>query len=618
MQNYEITNQHLLLMKFPFFSRIDYRIIIFIILMMLLPFLLFSAETKSDYLSGFTDMPLDSIGTDTSGIVVEYEIDSLDEAYPAIFSSVFFSLVSIPADSVYILATPDAQLDLGAGPGNAVQVLFPPYPIALSPHEIKVKPVDDAIYEGLHSGNISFEIVAEDPEYAVYSISDISYAIKDNDPLPGINFIYTVDTFLTEGLSGITMLLSLNSIPEDTVFITSDPDMQMRITALPDESVTLAFPPNASCLSFQAINIRAFDDIDYEGDHAGLLDMTVTTDDPVYGGFILDDVTFPIVDNDAVPGIDYADPDTLALNEGSGEIEISIALNSIPADTVTITFVPDLQLRIAAGPGEAYDLKLPPNSTALNPHLVSVKAYDDVDYEGPHTGTVNFIVTTSDADYAGFTIDPITIDITDNDFLPAVLMNDTTALAGVEGDTTLFFTLALNSVPLATVTINMDPDAQLDLGKGRDIDVNYKFKGDSALIAQTVNIAIYDDVFVEGFHLGKIGFSIMTDDPNYILFTLDTVVVEITDNDGVSIINYDPGKWNVFPTVSNANFSYAMAGISNSDILHIYNGAGMMVQQIQISSENGILYLEKLPAGAYTIVAELNGMHYYSRIEIVR
>ena len=215
MNQNEITIQPQLLMKFPFLSRIDYRIIIFIILMMLLPFLLFSTNSKSDFISGMEFMPIDSIGTDTSGIVVEYEIDTLNEQYPGIFTSVYFRLVSIPADSVYIVATPDAQFDLGAGPGASIQVLFPPYPSALSPHEVKVKPVDDEIYESLHMGNMSFSIVSDDPEYAVYTISDISFLIKDDDSMPGINFIYPVDTFLTEGLSGITMLLSLNSIPKN-------------------------------------------------------------------------------------------------------------------------------------------------------------------------------------------------------------------------------------------------------------------------------------------------------------------------------------------------------------------------------------------------------------------
>lgn len=720
------------LMKSPFWSRIDYRIILFIILMMLLPFILLSSETKTGFTSVYAFMPVDTIGTDTSGIVVNYETDSLDEEYPGVFSSIYISLVSIPADTVYINLMPDMQLDLGAGAGNPVQVLLPPYPVALSPHEVKVKPVNDEIYEDLHTGNISFTVSSDDPEYAVYSPPDINYLIKDNDPLPGINFIYAVDTFLTEGLTGITLLYSLNSIPSDTVFITADPDDQMRITALPDEPVTLVFPPNAISLGFQAINIRAYDDAVYEGDHSGFLDLSVATTDAVYSGFILEDIDFPIVDNDAAPGIIYSDPDILDLTEGAGEIEISIAFNSIPSDTVTINFIPDLQLRLAGGPGEAYALKMPPNSSALNPHIVIVKAYDDAVYEGPHTGhldfsiitadpdygafildaldipitdndaapgiiysdpdvlalsedageidisiafnsipsdtvTINFIpdlqlriaagpgeayalkmppnssslnphiitvkafddaeyegphtghldftITTTDPDYALFTLDPLEIDITDNDLLPGITVNDTSLLAGVEGDTTLFFTMVLNSIPVGTVTINVNPDAQLDLGKGRDIDVNYKFKGDSALIMQEVPITIYDDLFNEGMHVGKMGFSILTDDPNYMSFSIDTVIVEITDNDNVHVTDFDPESWNVFPSVSNGVFNYTQSATINSEV-KIYNSAGLLMKKILLEQTAGRLDLKDLPSGPYIIINEINGRSYYVRVEI--
>lgn len=48
------------------------------------------------------------------------------------------------------------------------------------------------------------------------------------------------------------------------------------------------------------------------------------------------------------------------------------------------------------------------------------------------------------------------------------MIEDTTSLAGTEGDSILFFNVVLSSIPLSTVTINLQPDDQLDLGKGME------------------------------------------------------------------------------------------------------------------------------------------------------
>ncbi|MBP8917532.1 MAG: hypothetical protein KBG70_12375, partial [Chitinophagales bacterium] len=67
--------------------------------------------------------------------------DTLKENFTAIYSSLTFALDSIPADTVSLTAIPDAQLNLGLGAGVPVTLKFAPYPMALLPQEIKVKPV---------------------------------------------------------------------------------------------------------------------------------------------------------------------------------------------------------------------------------------------------------------------------------------------------------------------------------------------------------------------------------------------------------------------------------------------------------------------------------------------
>ena len=720
------------LMTFFRKMKIDWRVVLFFILLILLPFVIFSAPVNN--FSGrnfatamFTDDTIPEF-------VVVSTPDTLREDFPAIFSSLTIALDSIPVDTVAVTAIPDAQLNLGLGAGVPVTIYFAPYPMALLPQEIKVKPVDDILYEDWHFGDITFLIDTAGSGFNELVIGDLQYLIEDNDLMPGINYIVDTDTFLTEGLTGVELLFSLNSIPTDTVIITIDPDDQMRITGTPGEAVDLIFPPNASSLSLEGVNIRAADDAIYEALHSGTVNYTITTEDVIYAGFIIPDLTYSIYDNDSVPGINaiidldtflteglagidllfalksipsdtvkitvdpddqmritgvpgeavelifepnasslnfegvtirayddtefegihsgliqfsintldtnYADlfiedvlysiydndstpeihfsiPAILEVMEGDGEIPVDIYLASVPADTVFINVIPDLQLRIAGAPGVLLQLVFPPNGTALNPHTAIVKAYDDIIFEGIHSGEVSFEIITADPDYAAFYLDPFEIVIFDNDLLPGIVIEDTTALAGTEGDSILFFNVVLSSIPQSTVTINFDPDDQLDLGKGHGTLVSHKFRDDSALIARLVDVFIYDDPFYEGAHLGLITCTIASGDTNYTAFSIPDIVVDITDNDVVDIIEFNPMQFNIYPTVSAGVVQFEIRNISGDVTLTVYNSGGNLAAKRNLSNINGICDLSDLSSGNYIVTTEINGKKYYCRISIV-
>lgn len=114
----------------------------------------------------------------------------------------------------------------------------------------------------------------------------------------------------------------------------------------------------------------------------------------------------------------------------------------------------------------------------------------------------------------------------------------------------MYFSLVLESIPTSTVTINLDPDDDLDLGKGHNADLNLKFKGDSAIIAKTVMLIIYDDIFHEGPHIGVITCAVTTDDTIYDNYVIPDIVVQINDNDITGIAELNPAAFNIYPTVS--------------------------------------------------------------------
>lgn len=547
--------------------------------------------------------------------LVTYIDDTLNENFPAIFSPITIALSTVPTDTVLVLVFPDGDLNVGAGAGVTDTLIFSPYPAALIPKEIKVKPFDDALFEGLHAGNVSFQIITNDTAYDDLIIESKTYPIIDNELEPGINQIIPVDTFLTEGLTGVDLLFALTSIPTDTVFITIDPDNQMRITGIPGEPVVLVFEPNASSLSYKSSGIRAVDDFIYEGDHYGLIQFSIVSDDATYADFIIEDISYLIVDNDNEPGINYIEPAVLELTEGLDEITLNITLNSVPMDTVFITVTPDAQLRLAGGPGEPLTLVFAPNASALNDHIALVKAYDDALFEDAHTGNINFEIITTDADYLAFVLNPFTVAITDNDLPPGIVIADTVALAGIEGDS-LFYNVNLTSIPEFTVTINFDPDINLDLGKGKDADINLKFKADSALLVQEVKVIMFDDPISEGLHIGTIVCTITTSDTIYDNYIIPDIIVSISDNDVVSVVDYNPKQFSVFPTITTGNFNFEISESLYNGTYTVFDFQGKLVDSGLLAEPQ--INLNHLSNGQYIILATQNLKSYYQKVIISR
>ena len=604
---------HMKFMKTLNKFRVDWLLLIFFLLLLLLPFVVFSNKASQNT----TITPM-LPGGGAPEIIFTSASDTLEEDFPAVFTLVTIALATIPTDTVYIVVQPNDQVNAGAGAGVNDTLMFTPYAAALIPKEVKIKPIDDAVFEGDHYGFVAFSVISEAPEYIDMVLSDVSYLIKDNDLPPGINSVIPTDTFFTEGLAGVDLLFSMTSIPADIVLITIDPDDQLRITGVPGEPVTLLFEANASALSFDGVSIRAVDDAIYEGTHTGTITFTITSDDPTYAAFTIADVTYNIEDNDNMPGLVYTAPIAPELTEGIGEVPVVIALNSIPTDTVYIEVQPDDQLRITGAPAEPITLVFAPNSSALNDHIANVKAYDDAIFEGDHDGDVLFSITSADLTYNGLLIEPLTITIQDNDLAPGIVFLDTAGLAGTEGVIDSFpIQLYLLSIPEFTVTINLDPDVELDLGKGKDADLSLKFKDDSALIAKTVYVKIFDDPFGEDFHTGIITCSITTDDLVYAAYTIPDILVQITDNDELSISTQDATFFEVFPSNNNGIMQFNLADGFHSPEMRVLNTTGSVVYQSRLTSTSGQLDLSMLSAGTYIIMVSENNFHYYQRIQIM-
>ena len=90
------------------------------------------------------------------------------------------ALSTVPSDVVTVTLAADPQLDFGAGPNRGTTLTFTPED-ALTPQQITVAAVDDAVREGTHTGQIAFTVESNDGAYDGLSLNNQSVRITDND-----------------------------------------------------------------------------------------------------------------------------------------------------------------------------------------------------------------------------------------------------------------------------------------------------------------------------------------------------------------------------------------------------------------------------------------------------
>jgi hypothetical protein len=170
--------------------KVDWLLLIFFLLLILLPFILFSAPAATPPQPATLPYVLPD---EIPAFLVTGELDTIEEDFPAIFTlQLFIALATIPTDTVYVIITPNEEINVGAGIGLADTLMFTPYAAALIAKEIKIKPNDDTEYEGEHYGVMHFTILTDDPDYAALSIPTDSVLILDNDLPPGITNIVSI------------------------------------------------------------------------------------------------------------------------------------------------------------------------------------------------------------------------------------------------------------------------------------------------------------------------------------------------------------------------------------------------------------------------------------------
>ncbi|MBD2383863.1 beta strand repeat-containing protein [Cylindrospermum sp. FACHB-282] len=372
-----------------------------------------------------------------------------------------------------------------------------------------------------------------------YSATDTGIIISQTDG----------STNVTEGGATDSYSLVLNSQPTANVTISINSGNQLT-----SNTNTLTFTANNWNVA-QNVTVTAVNDAVAQGDRVATIQYTATSSDTDYDGITINPVSVNISDNDT-PGIIISQTGgSTNVTEGGATDSYSLVLNSQPTANVTISINSGNQLT-----SDTNNLTFTANNWNVA-QTVTVTAVNDAVAQGDRVATIQYTATSSDTDYDGITINPVSANISDND-TPNLIINETGGSTNVtEGGATDSYSLVLNSQPTADVTISINSSNQLTS------DTNtLTFTAQNWNVARNVTVTAVDDAVVEGSHSGTIVITAASVDANYNQLVFPTINVGITDND--TVINGTAGR----DTLTGSSSSDYITGFQGGDMLT--GGAG--------------------------------------------
>ncbi len=439
-----------------------------------------------------------------------------------------------PFSDITVTVQGDSQVDLGAGAGTAVELIFTPDNWYIA-QTVAVWALDDQIAQGPHLAIITISALGHPDEFCSASgPMDVTANISDND-VAGIAIVESGQSTDVQEAGPITdsYTIVLTSQPVDEVTIEVNPaNAQIDLGAGAGASVSLAFTA-ANWDTAQTVTVIAVDDDIVEGLHTCIISHSVSSSDPNYHQIAAADVTANITDDD-VAGVAIVESGQSTDVQESGPItdNYTIALTSQPVDEVTVEINPaNAQIDLGAGAGASISLAF----TAANwdtAQAVTVAGVDDDIVEGPHTCIISHSVSSSDPNYHQIAAADVTANITDDDVAGVAIVESGQSTnvheAGLTWDN---YTIVLDSEPSAEVVVTISPEDQVDVGAGAGTSISQTFTPSNWSIAQTATVIAVGDGIVEGMHTSTISHSVSSSDPNYDQIVVSHVLVNITEDD---------------------------------------------------------------------------------------
>lgn len=368
-----------------------------------------------------------------------------------------------PTANVIITVKPNAQIDIGAGPANAITLTFTPANWNI-PQTVTATAVDDMVDEtSPHMGLITHTVSSLDPIYNGASVANVTPSITDNDTQGFV--LSALNVLVTEGGTA-TFTVALATEPTSDVFvdvarISGDSDINVQSGA------SLTFSP-ANYSVPRTVTLAAELDADTQNGSAiirirslGIPDATVTATEV--------DVN---TQNLIVTGSPVTVPEG-----GTAQIFVRLLYNPLGPVTVNVARLSgDTDITVASGATllfTAFDYFLP--------QAVTLAAAEDADVLN---GTAVIRVSS-----AGIPDVDVTAIENDND-TQSFIITGAPVTVPEGGTATIQVRLAANPLGNVTVTVaHFSGDADISVVGGASLT----FNGGNYSTNQTVTLAAAED-----------------------------------------------------------------------------------------------------------------------------
>jgi hypothetical protein len=274
----------------------------------------------------------------------------------------------------------------------------------------------------------------------------------------------------------------------------------------------------------QTVTVTGLDDHIADGNQTYQITGTATSLDPTYNAMTITPVSVTNVQTD-VAGISVT-PTSIQTSMSGASASFSVALTSQPLAPVTITLTN----------GDPTDGTLTTNTltfTAGNWNVaqtVTVTGLNDPLAGANVTYQITGTATSTDANYNGMAMTPVSVTNVDNT-LPGFVVNPTTLTTSQSG-ATASFSVALTTLPAASVTINLTNG---DPTQGSLSQSSLTFTTANWNSAQTVTVTGLNDNVANGNQTYQITGTATSTDSNYNNLAMTPVTVTNTQTDVAGI-----------------------------------------------------------------------------------
>ena len=395
-----------------------------------------------------------------------------------------------------------------------------------TPQPVTVTGVNDDIDNpgNARTATVSHTAASTDTNYEASSmagsnITSVTVTTTDDDTA-GVRITPTTLAIDEGGTSTYTVRLDTQPQPTDDVAVTVGGESgDVSVTGSP---VTLTFTTGNWNIE-QTVTVNVAEDDDAVADSPVTLTHAVTGYGTVSRGA---NVVVTVDENDTA-GVTVAPTMVTVAPEAGGTADYTVVLDTQPTAEVTITPASgDTSVALVSG---ALTFTTMNWNTSQTVTVTGVD--DDIDNTGNvRTTTVTHAATSSDVDYEGEPVDPVMVTATDDDTADVTVTETDSDTTVAEPSGTDTYTVVLTTQPTGDVTITPasdDTSVAMVSGALTFTTMNWNME-------QTVTVTVVDDNIdnTDDERTTTVTHLAASTDGNYERFTVDSVAVTATDDDG--------------------------------------------------------------------------------------